>query len=358
MKVDRYIYTVLMTALLIGWGCMMTSCSSDSDDEEQQDDFALRVASVTRTGGEEELAPNPLPWGDIHLSMISKPNENPVYPLSPNQSGTVRYNGKDDAGDIIWVADKLIVKPGKDYYIFGYMPDDDDIVSSNTIKVTSETAATMNLNGLPTVSNQDVCIVVGVKEGKQSMSKTDQGSFIYHAPESTAGGYYVSLLADHLYAAMEVRITIDEEYNDLRTIKLKQMVLKNKQDGKLNATISLVMNDEGNSPISTIGYAVSDATETQMVLYENEEGKSLVVNESDENVIIISGYFAEGYAANLSMVCTYDIYDKSNNKLDSRTTVNSLTSTLSNLKRGQKKIIHLKVNPTYLYILSNDDVDK
>lgn len=349
----------------------MTSCSSDSgDDDEQQDNLALRVASVTRTGGEEALAPNPLPWGDIKLFMFDKPDENASYPLlSDNedpkkrpQSGTVRYNGKDDAGDIIWVADKLIVKPGKDYYIFGYMPDDDDIVSSDTIKVTSETAATMNLNGLPTVSNQDVCIVVGVKAGKQSMSKTDQGSFIYHAPESTAGGYYVSLLADHLYAAMEVRITIDEEYNDLRTIKLKQMVLKNKQDGKLNATISLVMNpvmnDEGNSPISTIGYTVSDATETQMVLYENEEGKSLVVNESDENVIIISGYFAEGYAANLSMVCTYDIYDKSNNKLDSRTTVNSLTSTLSNLKRGQKKIIHLKVNPTYLYILSNDDVDK
>lgn len=335
----------------------MTCCSSDSDDDEQQDEMSLQVASVTRTGGEEALAPNPLPWGDIKLFMFDKPGENPSYPLSYNQSGTVRYNGIDDAGDIIWVADKLIVKPGKDYYVFGYMPD--NIGSNNTIKVTSETAATMNLNGLPTVSNQDICIVVGVKEGKQTMSDLDQGIFTYHAPESTAGGYYVSLLAAHLYAAMEIRITIDAEYNDLRTIKLKKMVLKNKNNGKLDATISLVMNDEGKSPISTIGYAVSDATATEMVLYDNPDGKSLVVNESDENAIVISGYFAEGYAANLSMECTYDIYDKINiDPIDNRTTVNSLASTLSNLERGQKKIIHLKVNPTYLYILSNDDVDK
>ena len=199
----RYIYTGIQAALLIGWGCMMACCSSSGDDGGQPGDYPegplegelLRVGSVTRSGDEDpqNLDPNPLPWGNIKLYMI--PEEGNTYPKSPDQNGNITYNGLGDDGYIIWNTSRLVVKPGRDYYMFGYMPA--DFGTEPVVRQTDATTATMTFTNLPTVTNEDFCIIVGAKEGKTPLGIADQGSFIYHAPENTSNGYYVSLLADH-----------------------------------------------------------------------------------------------------------------------------------------------------------------
>ena len=351
MKMRRYIYTGLMTTLLIGWGCMMACCSSSDDNGEQAEGMNLRIGSVTRTG-DEELAPNPLPWGEFKLFMI------PVE-SGESQSGTITYNGLDDGGDIIWNTSRLVVKPGRNYYILGYMPA--DVGSNNTVTVNSETSsATMNFHDLPTVTDQDFCIVVGVKEGIIPLVESDQGSFVYHAPENTSDGYFVSLLADHLYASVEFRVTIANDYNVLRKVMLKKMVLKCQSSDKtlLDAVVTLSMNDQGTHPLVTDPVSTpKTGGAVEHVLYNNAEGVEL----SPTVFQSFSGCFAEGLGDGLSVECEYDIYDRvsgENNKIETRTVVNGLKSLLQNMKRGRKKVINLLVDPTYLYQLSDGDVDK
>ena len=351
----RYIYTSLMTTLLIGWGCMMTCCTSSDDNGELTDGVNSRIGSVTRTG-DVELEPNPLPWGEFKLFMI--PAEGDTYPKSPDQSGNITYNGLGDDGYIIWNASRLVVKPGRDYYIFGYMPA--DIGSVPTVQQTSATSAKMTFSNLPTMTDEDFCIIVGVKEGREPLGIDDQGSFIYHAPENTSNGYYVSLLADHLYASVEFRVTIANDYNVLRKVMLKKMTLTNSASAKtlLDTEVTLTMNDQHTHPIATdpvntlkIGGSV------EFNLYNSNDGVELSPTEFQT----FSGCFAEGLGEYLSIECEYDIYDRvsgANNKIETRTVVNGLKSLLQNLKRGRKKVINMKVDPTYLYQLSDGDVDK
>ena len=92
-------------------------------------------------------------------------------------------------------------------------------------------------------------------------------------------------------------------------------------------------------------------------LYNNAEGVEL----SPTVFQSFSGCFAEGLGDGLSVECEYDIYDRvsgENNKIETRTVVNGLKSLLQNMKRGRKKVINLLVDPTYLYQLSDGDVDK
>lgn len=328
----------------------MACCSSSDDNGEQAEGMNLRIGSVTRTG-DEELAPNPLPWGEFKLFMI------PVE-SGESQSGTITYNGLNDGGDIIWNTSRLVVKPGRNYYILGYMPA--DIGSNNTVTVNSETSATMNFHDLPSVTDQDFCIVVGVKEGIIPLVESDQGSFVYHAPENTSDGYFVSLLADHLYASVEFRVTIANDYNVLRKVMLKKMVLKCQSSDKtlLDAVVTLSMNDQGTHPLVTDPVSTPKAGgAVEHVLYNNAEGVELSPTEFQS----FSGCFAEGLGDGLSVECEYDIYDRvsgENNKIETRTVVNGLKSLLQNLKRGRKKVINLLVDPTYLYQLSDGDVDK
>lgn len=365
----RYIYTGIQAALLIGWGCMMACCSSSGDDGGQPGDYPegplegvlLRVGSVTRSGDEDpqNLDPNPLPWGNIKLYMIPEEGDYPKTPTSAN-TGVIAYNGLGDDGYIIWNTSqlRLVVKPGRDYYMFGYMPA--DFGTEPVVRQTDATTATMSFTNLPTVTNEDFCIIVGAKEGKTPLGIADQGSFIYHAPENTSNGYYVSLLADHLYASVEFRVTIDHDYNVLRKVMLTKMTLKSSAAGKtlLDTQLTLTMNDQGTHPIATDpNNTLKSGGSAEFDLYNNTDGVELSPTVAQS----FTGCFAEGLGEDLSIECEYDIYDRvsgAQNKIETRTVENGLKSLLQNLRRGRKKVINMKVDPTYLYQLSDGDVDK
>lgn len=361
-KVNRYIYTGWLTALLVGWGCLLTACSDHTEAEPEQPEVQtgepLRLAAMTRT--DTDNTNDPMAGKIVNLFLVSQQeNFNP-------ESGSVTYNGKDDTtSDINWHTAPLMVKPGRDYFIFGFMPApallDPDPKPVPSVSDIDATHATMTITNLPAVSDKDYCIVTGVKAGRVTDGSIAAGSFGYHAPEDTDQGYDVSLLVDHVYAAVEFRIVIDAEYNQLRTIKPRQMVLKSIGRTTLNVEIPLAMNSTGTNPISDMEYTITDSEEGSVTLYAKSENESVALQENDDNAIVIKGYFAvpQGYAQGMYVESTYDVYDKKGNMIDKeRVAINSLKSILSNLQRGQKKVVYLKVNPSYLYILSNDDVDK
>ena len=242
MKVDRYIYTGWLTALLVGWGCLLTACSDHTEAEPEQPEVQtgepLRLAALTRT--DTDNASDPMAGKIVNLFLVSQQES---YPQEP---GSVIYNGKEDTtSDIVWKTEPLMVKPGRDYFIFGFMPapadTDPDPKPVPSVSVTDATHASMTITNLPAVSDKDYCIVTGVKAGRVTDGSIAAGSFGYHAPENTDLGYDVSLLVDHVYAAVEFRIVIDAEYNQLRTIKPRTMVLKCQGRTALTVGIPLAM---------------------------------------------------------------------------------------------------------------------
>jgi hypothetical protein len=163
--------------------------------------------------------------------------------------------------------------------------------------------------------------------------------------------YFISILMDHLYAAAQFRLKIDAEYASLRTIKLKTMTLSTNK-GSVDATVSLTHNTTGASPITgSITYSLS-GTNGAAEIFNSDEGIAL----DKTTFLTINSYFAPTLSDNLTLVSTYDVYDRNGNLIRQNSTA---TNKLPNLEaiRGQRVQLYLTVNPTYLYVLSEPDLD-
>lgn len=347
MKFDRYIHRALLP-ILLGWGWLLTACSGHTDPAEDQPDpqtgSMLRIGSLTRS----DSSTDPFEDGaEVKLFLVPQG-------ANSKEPGVVKKD--DTTGDIVWNGSPLMVKPGADYTIFGFLP---AAVTTGVSAVTVDdvnSQATMTINDLPAVTSQDLCVIIGVKEGQLSDNESvPPGSFAYHASENTADGYYVSLLADHLYAAVTFRFYIDPTYDALRTIKLKTVVMKSTSK-TMNVSIPLTMNSAGNNPIGTPTYTATQTAQADVTLYQSE-GEALT-KAADNTPLTFMAYFSPGVQSGLSIVSTYDVYDKDGNLVsENRQAENNLAAPLAGLLRAQKGIITLTVNPTYLYILSNWDID-
>lgn len=350
MKFDRYIQRALLPILLVGWGWLLVACSDHTDPTEDQPEpqtgSMLRIGSLTRSDSNTD----PFEGGaEVKLFLVPQGAD-------AKKPGIVKKDGS--TGDIIWSGNPLMVKPGADYHIFGFLP---AAVTEGTSGVTVDDAnslATMTINELPAVTSQDLCVIIGVKEGRLLANESvTPGTFAYHAPENTAEDYYVSLLADHLYAGVTFKFYVDPTYDALRTIKLKKVVMKSTSK-TMQVSIPLTMNNDGNNPIGTPTYTPTETAQEDVTLYQSA-GETLTVKDAN-TPLTFTAYFSPDVRvqSGLSIVSTYDVYDKGGHPLsENRQAENSLVAPLRGLQRAQNRIVTLTVNPTYLYILSNWDID-
>ena len=367
MKVNRYIYTSLLTALLIGWGCLLSSCTDHSEIEQpytgESEGEPLHIVGMTRTG--DEISDSDPMQGQSVLLFLDDGKTDPI------PSDAVVYQGKTaSSSDLFGNTTTLKVKPGADYYVFGFLPSNANAITEETngnssVTVNSETKiATMTIENLPSLSTKDVCVVIGAKGKLDSNEKVDAGSFKYHAPENTEEGFGVSLLVDHLFAAIDFNICVGATYNAVRTIKLKKVVMKSTSVKKVTAVITLKMNDNKDNPITNVAFTPSETAQEKITLYQSEDENGTALDVTTP--ISFTGFYGAGIkldnttslGSTLSIESTYDIYDKDNHLIEAnRTAVNNLATVLSNISRGKKVNLDLKVIPTYLYILSDNELD-
>lgn len=347
MKINRNIYTSMLAALQIGWGCLLIGCTDSYTNESPGE--PLRVVGMTRSGDETDV-PDPMKGQSIKLFLD---DGNSIKPSDP-----ATYQGRTASNTT-----SLLVKPGADYQVFGFLPSDANALSDDTNGNSSvtvnrqENTATLTIENLAPLSTKDVCVVIGVKGKLAPNEKVVAGSFKYHAPENTEEGFGVSLLVDHLFAAMEFNLSVDAAYAAIRTIKLKKVVMKSTSAQKVKAVITLKMNDDGTNPITNTIFTSSELEQKKIVLYEDENGTPLQVSTP----IKFAGFYSASLGSNLSIESTYDIYDWKGKLIDeNRTAVNNLASVLSNITsitRGKKVELTLTVVPTYLYVLSDTDAE-
>lgn len=336
MNIYRNIYTSMLAALQIGWGCLFMGCTDSNTNESPGE--PLRIVGMTRSGDETNVS-DPM---SVKL-FLDDGNTTPIpsdiltYPTSTTTS--------------------LRVKPGADYHVFGFLPSNANGTNGNSSVAVNSNTATLTIENLAPLSTDDVCVVIGVKGKLASNEKVVAGSFKYHAPENTEEGFGVSLLVDHLFAAMDFNLSVDATYDAIRTTKLKKVVMKSTGAQKVTAVITLTMNNNGTNPITNIEFTPSGTAQDELILYKSEQGTALDVTTPIE----FTGFYGAGISSlgsTLSIESTYDIYDKDGNLIDKdRKAVNNLATVLSEITRGKKVKLNMKVIPTYLYVLSDSDAE-
>ena len=238
------------------------------------------------------------------------------------------------------------VEPIKTYTVYGYMPKTGDMSSSLTKSAAD--AATLTISNIKPITTDDICIITGVKAADEGLK---EGQFSWSWPISAGeDNYKIHILMDHLYAAAQFRLKIDAEYAALRTIKLKTMTLSTNK-GSVDATVMLTHNTTGASPVSSATYTASGISDA-IVIFNNDEGIAL----DKTTPLDINACFAPTFSANLTMITTYDVYDRKGDLIRQNCTA---TNKLPDLEavRGQRVQLNMTVNPSYLYVLSDPDLD-
>lgn len=261
-----------------------------------------------------------------------------------------------------------------DYQLYGYMPSN---AASVTITPNSNYAdgATMHFEGLDIVMSKDLCVLVGAKHATSYDENTDTytfgdgnlntGNFDCHMNNGAGLTNYLFLLFDHIYAAISFRFRVDADYAKMRTIHLRKLQLTAYADNtytvkrkkEMNATISLRKTTDGTSPIQSITLEDTPGSlEIDKETFFNDDIELKADTYSDEVAYV--PYTRSYY----ELYSTYDVYDKKGNLIRQNCVAKNRINpfailNLSDLERGKKYVLRLTVAPTYLYQLSDQDLD-
>ena len=328
IRIHRYHQTVL---LLIMAAVLLTACSSDSSESQVISKGDAPIDHVVHlqsyAPGYMETATTrsaPIGYSDY---LLDKVTEMGIYVVLPED-----YTAPNVP------AEQQIKYDGALPKLTGM---------NSTLAKTTANEATLTITGMKPITTDDICIITGVKESETGLK---EGSFSWYQAV-TNDDYYIYMLLNHLYASVLFRMKINEDYAQLRTIKLKSMTLSTDKES-VSAAISLTHNTTGAIPITDVDYTATGSSSSKVAIFSDEEGKAL----DKTTPLTINACFAPTLSSDLTLVSTYDVYDRKGNLIREGC---SATNKIPDLEasRGQRVQLNLTVNPTYLYVLSDPDLD-
>ena len=255
------------------------------------------------------------------------------------------------------------------YQLYGYIPHQTAINYSITdydgANGSYSTGAIMTLQNVPTVMPNDLCVVIGAKHGtdKEHDSGLRQGDFSFTAKQGTDSKDYVFLLFDHLYAALRVQMRVQGDYATRRTIKLKKLRLQASVGNtpttkKTSITITLNKTTDGTNPITNVTFTPTGTEISDGVIVESKDGIELTTDFQP-----FQSHFMPAGVTKLNLISTYDVYDRKGNLIRlndeaiNTIDIQELFSGQTQALRGRRYTINMTINPTYLYMLSEPDLD-
>ena len=342
MKRINYIKALMLTAIVV-----FAACSDQSEQTEEMASEHLQLAGLTRTPMKTEGTPGVYDANEDY-SLIQ------VYMAYDSGINEGQFGYDPDTKE--W-SSNIGIMSGRQYYVYGFSP---ATAATGTISSTDYSqGATLTLNGLKTVTADDVCVVVGVQSVSNRETAPDWGTncgqFGFQALGK--GENFICLLLDHLFAGINFKIKVEENYNDRRTIKLKKMKLNVTGYATANVTIKLKKTDNGSDPIDIITYEQTGNSQSAD-LFDAEDGDLLELSTTEQS---ITGSLWPTLNKKMVLVSTYNVYDKkgtcvrencvSENAID----LNKVSG--FEMKHGNQVTISLTVEPTYLYQLSEPELD-
>lgn len=366
----KILHIIIAVSLMVA-GCT-DSADEHSDNEKSRQEHELRLTmgmsqlqNMTRAAGE-------LPPG---FSAYTYNEKNPInqivgflVPTTSINSGktyTCHFIHEVENSKHVWKSKTYL--SDDQYYFYGYMPNVSATSVTVTPAATTEASATITMTGLNAVMPDDICVIEGVKQysGSELPDMNDAiglfgGESGYYNTNANKDNFYV--LASHIYAALQINMKLDATYANLRKIKLRSISLTpsvnvSEVAKKINATITITLRG-GNvlTKAVSVAFTTSEtaASSAPAVLY-GVEGKELTTTGEE---------FLAYLCPNLSpttkyvMETHYDVYDKENNLIrENQSATNNLSLSDLTLEQGKKYTITITVAPTYLYVLSDPDLD-
>ena len=283
-----------------------------------------------------------------------------------------------------WQSNITITDAGLDnnYLIYGFMPIDAENVSISLLSTNTnyKAGATMYIKGLKVLTQTDPCVIVGV--GKLETSTSDVtlkwGTFDFTFKEGTSDVIdYMSILLDHIYSRYHFQVKIDADYAQLRSIKITKMTLEALNDagtqtlGTVNATVNLQTNATNSNPISSVTYGRNAGTRL-VTLFDKatttntDYNEGIVLDKTKTDFQEAGFCLAPGDQRWFRLTTVYEVYnrsDKENKLIRTNTVINTFNTAnfkekkITNTNPGLKHTIQIIVNPTYLYVLSDSDLD-
>ena len=302
--------------------------------------------------------------------------EDPTYAFYPYH-GRLRYMSADDKWRLsINKVDPTNIQAGN-YYVYGFIPSDaadDATIALLPEKTSYSQGAKLTIKGLRT-AGYDACVIIGAREGfdidhdggyddtngnssydEGTDSRTNRltaGDFKFHLKTGESVKNYLYLLFDHLCSALSIGIKVDGDYNTLRTIKLKKLTLHTATElgmmkEKADVEVDLVANTMGINPISSLNY---EPTGDGATVYLSDDGLQLTTSYQS----FLSHFLPISGVTKVVITCVYDVYDKDTSLNPVR--LSDIISYFPGVQRGWKYGINMTVMPTYLYVLSDPDLD-
>ena len=301
-----------------------------------------------------------MPAGYSAYSALDNPSIGliltPFYTVSSNLiyvASESRWEGNLDIAD------------DKQYYIYGFMPS--NTTAKNYISAYADyragsesfaDGAVMTVKNLKTLTTDDVCVIVGVKKwtSEASIEESDirLGQFGY---EGSANRMF--LLFKHLYAGLHFRMYVDSEYGALRTIKVKRLTLTTaiQISTSIDMYVDLKANNVNADPVESVNYVNKEGTVdyASITLFptDNSSRDFVVPVDTPEDFL---GCFAPNKCNSFVLKSEYDIYDKKGNLIRENCVAENTINVLP-LAAGELLSVSLKIQPTYLYQLSEPDMD-
>lgn len=361
-----YINNVRAKLLLMLVAVMLAACSDESADIIVRETDMLQLVPYSQ----EMTEASPLSTRAVTLpdgySQYYGPNSIGVYTTTedaaPEKIRTFSYINN------AWNS-QVSVTNSMQYYIYGYMPVNDNIncVISKRSELDFSKGSVLNFTNLPPVMAEDFSVITGVLQVSsanptESVNLTS-GKFSYKGKAS--GSNYVCLMLDHLYSCVRFNFQVDDNYSKLRTIVLKEVQLKTENTLAYPLTVTMKADEAHTVTWGTGTSFTTDFVKLFPRVNESEVQLPTVSNTDESKLVKVDGYFAPvaDVANSLILECKYDVYDKKvtqdcpygNLVRQNCEATNKLPSLVAGL--NQLTSLTLTVNPTYLYILSDPDMD-
>ena len=360
-------------------GLLLEACSSDSASDSRPDNSSsertVRLSAGARQYhvDEAEMASAP----GLTRTVYPGTDWTPITPTDNMLVFVTKEKDSPTASDVLsrifysttsgWQSNITITDAGPDnhYLIYGFMP-----IDAENVNISSATnynaGATMTIKGLKVLTQTDPCVIVGV--GRQQEITSDVtlkwGTFDFTFKTGTDVIDYMSILLDHIYSRYHFQVKIDADYAQLRTIKITKMTLEALSNdgtqtvGTVNATVNIQTNTTNTNPISSVTFTRNTGTRSVTFFENTTTPLSLTTSYQDAGFCL-----APGDQHWFRLTTVYEVYNRDNKHIRTNTATNTFDTAnfkehkITNTNPGLDHTIQIIVNPTYLYVLSDSDLD-
>ena len=376
-----------MTWLLATGLLLLTSCEQEEATSNPRTDKMI-ISTVsssfvevepmgTRAGYADWLPDGYVPYNVLYPTTTPDHTTIGVFmtPDKRNSLGNFIYQGNDPITGMPtndW-ASTIVVEEGTQYYLYGFMPRED--AEAATIEPLPEDTdedfaegAILTIKNYNTLTAADVCTIVGLRLATEEetiegpLSSVELGKFGYLGQEE--GKNRVFILLKHLYAGLHFQASIDKDYHKLRDIMITKMeITATDIHPKGDLTVTLRANGTNTDPVvSSVFTPGPDTGDATITLFDLDPGMLVPENSPGITPVSLLSCFAPSTCHDFVLKTTYDVYDRYGNLIRKGCTAeNQLSSSkldaLNLLSEGEMFTINLTIIPTYLYVLSDPDLD-